>query len=122
MIALFNKNSELVGWMKDTHDHIFDTDMNWIAYIRNGHAWSANSGNWIGPINGTNCLDKNGKVVAWNPSQTVKGSVRSVRPVRAVRSIRPIRPVRPVRPIRPIRPVTPVGGWSNQTFIQWISQ
>ncbi len=121
MIALFDKDCDLVGWMKDSHDHIFDTEMNWVAYIRNGHAWSAETGNWYGPVNGYNCLDQNGKVVAWSPNQTVQGSVRPVKPVRAVRAVRPVRPVRPVKPVRPVRPVTPIGGWSDLSFMDWVN-
>jgi hypothetical protein len=122
MKALFNKDCELVGWLKDSHDHIFDIEMSWVAYIKIGNVWSSESGNWCGPINGYNCLDQNGKVVAWNPDQGVRGSVKPVTPVRAVRAVRPIRPVRPVSPVKPVSPVTPVGGWSILTFNAWISQ
>lgn len=87
--------------------------MNWVAYIKNSHAWSANSGNWCGPVNGYNCLDQNGKVVCWNSNQAVQGSVKPARPVRAIRA---------VRPVRPVRPVTPIGGWSTQDFQIWVNQ
>jgi hypothetical protein len=122
MKALFDKDCGLVGWLKDSHDHIFDTQMNWVAYIKNDNVWSAKSGNWCGPIKGYNCLDKNGKVVAWNPDQAVRGTVAPVTPVRAVRAVTPVRPVKPVSPVRPVRPVTPVGGWSTLTFKSWINQ
>ena len=122
MVALFDKNSELVGWVSDNHDHIFDTNMNWAAYIRNGHAWSAHTGNWCGPINGFNCLDQSGKVVAWNPGQAVQGSISPIQPVRAVRAVQPVKPVRPVSPVRPIRPITPIGGWSTVSFNAWVNQ
>lgn len=93
MVALFNKDCHLIGWMKESHDHIFDTEINWVAYIKNGHAWSVATGNWCGPVNGFTCLDQAGKVVAWNPTQIPQGSARPIRPVRAVRAVRPVRPV-----------------------------
>lgn len=122
MFALFDKDCELVGWIKDTLDHIFDTDMNWIAYIKNGHAWSANSNDWCGPVNGLTCLDQSGKVVAWNPKQKIKGQLKPIVPIRAIRAIRPVRPINPMRPIKPIKPITPIGGWSELSFPEWIAQ
>ena len=47
MFPLFDKDSELVGWT-DPGKHIFDQDMNWVAYISHNHAWSAETGNWLG--------------------------------------------------------------------------
>jgi hypothetical protein len=44
---LRDQNNELVGWMR-LGEHIFDVDMNWIAYISNGHVWSVATGNWCG--------------------------------------------------------------------------
>ena len=122
MIALFNSDCELVGWMKDKQDYIFDTQLNWVAYIKNGHVWSVSTGDWCGPLKGTNCLDQNGKIVAWNPTQQVQGSTRPITPVRAVRAVTPVQPVRPVQPVTPVRPVTPSGGWSPLTFIAWVNQ
>jgi len=37
---LFDKDCNLVAWI-EPGKHIFDVEMNWIAYIANGHAWSA---------------------------------------------------------------------------------
>jgi len=37
MHPLFDKDCELVGWI-DPMNHIFDTDMNWVAYVSGGHA------------------------------------------------------------------------------------
>jgi hypothetical protein len=36
-----------VGWI-DPGKHIFDQNMNWVAYISHNHAWSAETGNWLG--------------------------------------------------------------------------
>lgn len=121
MEPLFNQNCELVGWMR-LDEHIFDLDMNWVAYISNNHAWSAETGNWLGPIDVATCLDQNGKPLVWSPISDIRGTVRPIRPVRAVRSVRPVRPVRPVLPVRPVRPIAPVGGWSQLTWQQWLAQ
>ena len=70
MEPLFDRNCELVAWI-DPLRNIFDTDLNWVAYIRNGHAWSSDTGNWLGPVPGVLCLDQTGKVVAWNSKERV---------------------------------------------------
>ena len=120
MEPLFDSNCDLAGWI-NPGEHIWDTHMNWVAYIRNGHAWSAESGNWLGPVNGLICLDTEGKVVAWNPAQAVTGSMRPMRPIRAMRAMRPMRPMTPMRPMRPMRPITPMSGWS-ESFAAWLEQ
>lgn len=121
MEPLFDLNCELVGWI-DPGNHIFDTDMNWVAYIANDHAWSSQTGNWLGPVNGLNCLDQTGKPIAWNPNESVEGSMRSMRPMRAMRAMRPMRPMLPMRPMRPMRPMTPMGGWSQMDWAAWMGQ
>ena len=84
MKPLFNKDCNLVGWI-DPGNHIFDTNMNWVAYISNGHAWSVQNGNWLGPVNGFNCLDQTGKPVAWSPDQDIEGTMKPIRPMRPMR-------------------------------------
>ncbi|THV31193.1 4-fold beta flower protein [Rhizobium rosettiformans] len=121
MFALFNRNCELVGWI-EPDEHIFDTDMNWVAYLSGGHGWSAATGNWLGPVDGLLCLDRSGRPVAWNPEERVEGTARPGRPSRAARAARPGRPARPARPSRPSRPATPAGGWSSETFSDWIGK
>ena len=46
---LFDKNCKLIAWI-EPNEHIFDTNMNWIAYISNGHAWSTKTNTWMGPV------------------------------------------------------------------------
>lgn len=121
MFPLFDKDSELVGWM-DPGKHIFDQNMNWVAYISHNHAWSAETGNWLGPVPGLICLDTSGRVVAWNPKEHISGTARPARPARAARAARPSRPARSARPARPARPATPAGGWSSLSFWGWLSQ
>lgn len=44
MFPLFDCNQELVAWISPGKN-IFDTDINWVAYIHNGHIWSSGTGN-----------------------------------------------------------------------------
>ncbi|WP_433077737.1 4-fold beta flower protein [Dactylosporangium sp. CA-052675] len=120
MQQLRDEHNELVGWIQPDA-HIFDVDMNWVAYISNGHAWSALTGNWCGPVDGLTCLDQSGRVVAWNPNQALRGSARPARPARAARAARPARPARP-RPACPARPARPAGGYSALPFQTWTHQ
>lgn len=50
MISLFDQNTDLVAWLDNGARHLFDTDMNWLAYVSGGHLWSAATGNWLGPL------------------------------------------------------------------------
>lgn len=121
MYPLFDKNCDLVGWL-ELGEHIFDTEMNWVGYISGGNVWSAETGDWLGPIMGLTCLDRNGKPILWNPDKTIQTSMRPISPIRATRAIRPIRPIRPINPIRPIRPIVPIGGWSELSWNEWCNQ
>lgn len=121
MEAVFSPSSELVGWLKDGK-HLFDTQMNWIAHISNGHVWSAESGNWLGPLNQGAFLDTSGKVVAWKKNLPIRGTMAPLRPMRAMRPMRPMRPMKPMTPMRPVKPMAPVGGWSQMTWNAWLSQ
>ena len=56
LYPLFDKDCNLIAWL-DSSKNIFDTDMQWIAYISSNHIWSSSSGNWLGPIEGTVCYD-----------------------------------------------------------------
>lgn len=121
---LFSPDCELVGWL-DLGKHIFDTDMNWVAYIVNDHAWSSKTGNWLGKINIATCLDTTGKVIAWNPDCKVRGEVSCLRPFTPFKPFAPFTPFKPFTPFTPFtpfRPATPSGGWSSLSFKEWITQ
>lgn len=122
MISIFDRNAELIAWLSNDGKHLFDADMNWVAYASGGHLWSAETGNWLGPLQGTTLLDQSGRPVGWHPGDGVGSSGRPARPGRAARSARPARPPRPARPAKPARPATPAGGWSDMTFLGWRSQ
>ncbi len=66
MEPLYDSNVDLVGWIEPGW-HIWDTNMDWVAYISGGHAWSSRSGSWRCPVHETTCLDRSGQVVAWSP-------------------------------------------------------
>jgi hypothetical protein len=120
LAPLYDARVNLVGWM-EVGEHIFDTNLKWLAYISDGHAWSANGGNWCGPvIGGTTCLDRKGRPVAWSPTRDPEGTMAPMRPIRPMRAMRPMRPLRPMTPWRPTRPMTPIGGWSRQHWLEWV--
>jgi hypothetical protein len=63
MQAIIDKNCDLVGWLNG--NHLFNTNMDWIAFHTNNHFFSADNLNWLGAFNSGTLLDTNGKVVAW---------------------------------------------------------
>jgi hypothetical protein len=101
MEPLFDSRCELVGWI-DPGRYIFDDSINWVAYLSGGHAWSAITGNWLGPVHHLVCLDTNGNVVVWNPADLVAGTARPARPARAlVRLDLLVQRDPPARPVLP---------------------
>lgn len=122
MEALFDKKANFVGWLYD-RENIFDTELRWVAYINNGYVWSVDKRNWIGELRNTNCLDKDGKVVAWNPNSPVVGSLDKVEaPLKAHKPLPPPKPLIDEKPLKPSKPPKPIGGWSPLTFNEWLSQ
>lgn len=118
---LFNCNCELVAWI-DPGKNIFDTNMDWVAYISKENVWSSKTRRWLGPIKDLVCLDTRGKVFAWGKDSEIKGATHPLRPSTAIRPARPCRPPIPPKPTRPCRPVRPLGGWSNLSFEDWLNQ
>jgi hypothetical protein len=119
LTPLFSQHCDLVGWIRP-RQFLFDADMSYVAFLANGHAWSARSGLWIGPVAGTHVFDTEGRPVAWNPGEPLRGFGKPLRPVNVVRAVSPVRPPRPILPTRPLTaPVLP-GGWSPFTFAQWL--
>jgi hypothetical protein len=121
MEPLYSVDCQLVGWIRRGHD-IWDIHMNWVAYVVGNHAWSAQTGDWLGPVNALTCFDQDGRVVAWNPKQVIRGIVKPEHPEKPAERIRPeqpIQPERPARPVMPIWPVPPMEAWSDVTWLQW---
>ncbi|MBU3209463.1 4-fold beta flower protein [Clostridium algidicarnis] len=119
---LFDKRANFVGWLYN-REHIFDTDLNWVAYINNGYAWSVKKLNWIGKLKNTNCLDRDGKVVAWNPDSPVIGGLSEVEePLKSYKPLPPPKPLISEKPLKPPKAPKAIGGWSPLTFSQWLDQ
>lgn len=119
LTPLFSQGCELVGWMQP-QKFLFDADMGYVAFIANGHAWSARSGRWIGPVVASHVFDVEGRPVAWNPGAPLRGSGRPLRPVNVVRAVSPVRPAKPVAPLRPLTAPDLPGGWSQFSFAEWL--
>ncbi len=122
MEALFDQTCELVGWM-DRGTYIYDTEMHWVAFIFNRHAWSVKTGNWLGPVHGTICLDHRGCVVAWHSRYDMYGGTVPIRPLKPI--LQPAPPVTPDKPPtlpKPTAPNRPPTGWSELAWLDWISQ
>lgn len=119
--ALFNKDCDHVGWV-DANKYIFDTSMNWVAFIAHDSAWSAKSGNWLGPMKGLAYLDISGHPVAWNPADRIVGMASPARPAKAAKIAAPPHPLKLATPARPAKPATPAGGWSKLSFAEWLQQ
>jgi hypothetical protein len=118
---LFDLHSNMVGWILPGR-HVFDRQMNWVAYLSEGHAWSVATGNWIGEVPGLVCLDREGRVVASAPGQSPDAGASPRRPPRKARVPRPPEPSRPPNPPRPPMGPTPPGGWSRLRFSDWAGQ
>lgn len=118
---LFDKNCEFIGWI-EPEKHIFNQDMDWVAYISDSNAWSAVTGNWIGSVHDSVCLDTSGKIIAWSTGTNVRSISRPSRPNRAVSAPKPPRPERPEAPEKPEKPEVPADEWSSWSIGQWLHQ
>lgn len=120
MIPLFNAQAVLVGWLQDL-THLWDARMEWVAWINDGHVFSAATHGWCGPLNGTSGLDRQGRVVAWNPGQGPQGTLPPLQPLAPLSPLTPLRPLQPLTPLTPLAPLTPLSGWSFLSFEEWVS-
>jgi hypothetical protein len=119
LTPLFSPGCDLVGWMQP-RKFLFDAEMTYVAFLASGHARSARSGRWIGPVIGAHVFDVDGRPVAWNPAEPLRGFGRPLRPVNVVRAVSPVRPPKPVAPPRPLTPPVLAGGWSPLSFAEWL--
>lgn len=37
MISIFDRDANLIAWFNNNATRLFDTDMNWLAYVAGGH-------------------------------------------------------------------------------------
>jgi len=115
---IFDIRISHVGWYKD--GHIFDPEVNWLAFVHQGHIFSAVTLEWLGPWNDGSLLDQQGQVVAWLDGGQPRGSEPPLPPPRAPRPPRPFRHVRPIHPRRPLFPQQPASGWSMLAWHEWL--
>ncbi|GJD51019.1 hypothetical protein OPKNFCMD_3770 [Methylobacterium crusticola] len=120
MEPLFSASCDLVGWIT-VGKAIWDNQMAYVAYIAGDHAWSSETDAWLGPVDGTTCMDRSGRPVAWSPARAVGGRSAPIAPARPMRPARPMTPMRPIAPRRPLFPATPGGGWSQLDFGAWLA-
>ncbi|WP_372663197.1 4-fold beta flower protein [Cohnella sp.] len=117
---LFDRYCNHVAYI-DNGRFLFDTEMNWVAFVHNKQAWSKDNLQWLGPINGIVCMDKEGKVITWGIGQSIMGDLSLHRKPKIVPEL-PQKPTSPMRPMlqSPPFPRTPLSGWSNLSFDNWI--
>ncbi|TJY40769.1 hypothetical protein E5161_16625 [Cohnella pontilimi] len=119
--ALYDRYCTHVAWL-ERNRYIYDTDMNWLAFIHNKHqVWTKGTVRWAGTINGVICLDQEGKVVAWGVGQKIAGDPSIQKKPKYVPK-QPPEPAGVLRPLLPNPPIpgTPLLGWSPLTFEEWI--
>lgn len=118
MKPLYSPQGDLIGWI-DPGRAVFDCEMDYIAYVAEGHAWCAVEEIWLGPVDVLTLRDRNGQPVAWNPER-VPSAAAAMMPIgRPMRPPQPMRPRRPMPPVRPLPPKHPLGGWSGLSFAAW---
>lgn len=118
MTPLFDRNTLHVGWLEGVH--VFDTDINWRAFIAGGHVFSAATCEWLGRHSGVALLDRDGQVVAWYEGSPPRAGGRSPAPPRPGMPPRPFRPKRPIMPRRPLFPQTQPHEWSALDWLRWL--
>ncbi|MEN9324026.1 MAG: hypothetical protein RL699_1806 [Bacteroidota bacterium] len=122
MTPLFDKDTNLVGWLSDDKKNIFDTNINWVAFISNDNSvWTVKNKVWVGNLYGNNVRDISGKTSFWNTETQIENSLRPMRPLNPLTPLTPLRPLRPLNPLRPLRPLTPLGGWSVISWEQFVN-
>jgi len=122
MVPMYDRNLNLSLWWDIDQGHVFDHNMNWIAFVVGGNIFSAKTGNWLGKHTGATFQDKYGRAVIWTPNLGYPESgFPPLRPLRPLKPLRPLRPLRPLMPLRPMRPLAPLGGWSYNHFTAWLA-
>jgi hypothetical protein len=109
---LFDKSAELVGWISDSFEHVFDTDMGWVGFIRNNHVWRASDGEWVGPMVDGNIYAGKGHPIAWS-NRNISGQAVGFKPYKPYKPFKPFKPYKPFKPFKPFKPYVPAGGWSR---------
>lgn len=119
MKPVFDYAARLVGWFDGRH--IFNANMQWVAFTETGKCFSAESLKWLGQFAGGSLIDLFGRPVAWTLGTSPTGAGQCIPPKKPLRPIRPLPPVRPITPVTPLVPAVPAGGWSTLSFHQWLA-
>jgi Amelogenin len=119
MTPIFDRNPQLVAWFDG--EHLFDLDLHWIAFVHDGHVFSADTRDWLGPFHDGSFLDRRGKPVGWLSDCTPTGTLKPLKPLRPLRPLKPLKPLKPLRPLKPLKPLTPLGGWSGFDWQAWLN-
>ncbi|PEI77401.1 4-fold beta flower protein [Bacillus wiedmannii] len=119
MKPLYTKNCDLVAWLNDEKRHIFDRNMNWIAFVSGSNVFSAQDAKWLGPIRNITLFDTNGRAILWNPNSPIGSMGTPITPYKPYIPNKPYKPYKPYTPRIPHTPRTPMNGWSPLTFSEW---
>jgi hypothetical protein len=115
MTPIFDRNAEHVGWVSEDWQYVFGAEMRWIGYIHRGDAWSASTGDWVGPVLDGNFYDRSGHPIAWTkPPLVQQGAFK--KPLQPLRPLPPQEPEKPPAPGRPEKPPALIGAWSSTSF------
>jgi hypothetical protein len=122
MDPLYDKKANFVGWLLEDRN-VFNKDLEWVAYIYNNFVWEKKTRIWIGKLNGTNLLDRYGRIVAWSINGPVVGGFEIIRaPLDVGPPFQVVVPIIHEVPFTPEYAPEPNGEWSKLTFNQWLNQ
>lgn len=119
MTPVFDRHCSLVAWFDG--QHIFDLNLNWIAFANGGNLFAASNSNWLGLLKDGSLIDRRGRPVAWVRGSSPGGTLKPLKPMKPLKPPKPLRPLLPLKPLKPLKPLTPLGGWSNLTWDDWHS-
>ena len=119
MTPLFDPLQNHVGWLEGPI--VFGNQIEWLAFIHDGHVYHAATHQWLGPWNDGALLDRRGLVVGWTPDRTPRAR-SAPRPLgQPMAPPRPFPPKRPIMPRRPPSPQTPAFEWSPLGWSAWLA-
>jgi len=117
MTPIFDKDRNLVAWISENIEHIFDLNLSWIGFTNEDNVFRAKDLKWVGPVKTGNFYDNLGKPFAWTETP-IQLMLTPLTPLRPLRPLKPLTPLKPFKPLTPIKPVSAFGGWSESSFAQ----
>jgi hypothetical protein len=118
MTPIFDKSTALICWFDG--ENLFDLNLDWVAFHRNGHVFSVASLTWLGSLNEGAFRDRNGKAIAWLDGSSPSSGLKPLTPLKPLKPLEPLKPLKPLNPLKPLQPLTPLGGWSALNWQQWV--